>query len=214
MAEREEYKQVLELLGKINERGDLFKDEHAEIEAFMEKVRDWELFEIREQLYLQYIRELGSYSDSLKKENLSDAEVIAEARNLLPKGASGDCTEWIDIEKDGKVVGFLIMSKAPDCHPQTDYFLNQTFVLPEYRKQGLMSSTLKKFIAKHPRKKYSVIILRKNKWARHFWQGFFLTQGYTAMSLLPWDGFPEEDHPDEMLMGYEFDKTYLATEIK
>ncbi len=210
MTKSEDYKQVLELLQKINEeRTDLTDVEHGQIAGFMGKVKEWQLYDQREQLYLQYARELGNYTDSLKEENLSDGDVLKRARRLLPGGEIGDCTEWIDIKKDGKIVGFLIMSTAPDCHPQTDYFLNQTFVLPEYRKQGLMSTTLKQFISEHPGKKYSIIIHRKNKWARTFWQAFFLTIGYTTMSLSRWDGYSEEKNPDSMLLGYEFDTSYF-----
>ncbi len=191
--------------GKLN----LSEKDRRLLNSVIEKLQSWNLYEQREALFLKYMRELGTYTESCTEEMLSDEQVLQMARDLLPEGKAGTCTEWVDIYKDDKIVGFLIMSSAPVCHPDTDYLLNQTYILPEYRKQGLMSGALRWFMKKHPRSSYSIVILRKNKWARHFWQSFFDSIGYAPKPLSPL----ERENPDEMWVGYEPNPAYFQHHV-
>ncbi len=204
------YKEAAGILETIeDQKADLSKEERKLVRTMIEKLHAWELFEIREKLYLQYIRELGNYTDYFKSENLSDEKIFYNARNLLPGGESEDHVEWLDIKYEGKIVGFLIMARSPLCHPSVDYFIYQTYVHPDYRKKGLMSSAIRSFMKNHPRAKYCIIISRNNKWALHFWQSFFHTLGYTTKPLSLLAGLSLLRHDDDLLVGYEPDPRYF-----
>lgn len=92
------------------------------------------------------------------------------------------CDQWIPILADGEEVGMLIMSTPPNCHPETDFYISQAYVLPEYRRRGLMSAALEEYMASHVGK-YGLIILQGNEEAEKFWFRFFEKHGFEAFSV-------------------------------
>lgn len=90
--------------------------------------------------------------------------------------------EWIDIVSDDTVVGFLIIGKAPDCHPDCDYFICQSYVSKEYRHHFLMTNTVTNFVNSHTGK-YCLMILKTNDYAKQFWFNLFNDLGYEPLSL-------------------------------
>ncbi len=203
------YQQAIEIINRIDaERLDLTEQDHEFLKNAAAKIVAIERSARREALYIDYYRELEKYSPHMRENECSDEEIKKQARDLMPGGELGSCSEWIDIVRDGKIVGFLIMSSAPKCHPETDFFINQKYVMPEYRKGGLMSDTIRGFMKKHPKSRYSIFILRKNKWAQTYWKTFFKSVGYTTVPLLKMDEFKSEN-PDEKLVGFEPDKAYF-----
>ncbi len=205
-----EYRKAAEILSEIEDKkADLSEHEHGLLNELIGKLHDWDLFEAREQLYLKYIRELGTYTENFREEKISDEKIFFNARNLLPGGETADHVRWIDIEENGKIVGFLIMAKSPLCHPAVDYYIYQTYVLPEYRKRGLMSQAIRSFMKQYPRSSYCILISKNNKWAMHFWRAFFEALGYTAKPLSLIAGMSLVHNPDERLVGYEPDPKYF-----
>ena len=57
---------------------------------------------------------------------------------------------WIDINCEDKLVGFLIVVQAPNCHPDADYFVEQAYIIPSHRKHGVMSSVVDSFVQEQP----------------------------------------------------------------
>lgn len=75
--------------------------------------------------------------------------------------------EWIDIEKDGNLIGFLIIS-FPN-NPDIDYFIEQTYIGRRYRRQGIMREAVERYIKDHAGR-YGLFILPKNMGAKNFWR--------------------------------------------
>ena len=90
---------------------------------------------------------------------------------------------WTDIRFMDQIVGFLITGVKPDCHPSCDYFICQSYVLPEYRNKGLMTDAVNKFVKLHLGR-YCMIILKNNNYAKKFWDNRFEDLGYSRMKLL------------------------------
>lgn len=93
-------------------------------------------------------------------------------------------TQWIDIcsPSDGSFVGFFVVGTKTNCHPDADYYIQEAYVIPEYRRNGLMSSTVKKFVGSHEGV-YCLFIINGNVVAKFFWKKIFSELGYGELHL-------------------------------
>lgn len=89
---------------------------------------------------------------------------------------------WIDINCEDELVGFLIVVQAPNCHPDADYFVEQAYVKPSHRGQGVMSSVLDSFVQENAGI-YCLFILKENVKAKKFWDDAFAGAGYVPCFL-------------------------------
>lgn len=106
-----------------------------------------------------------------------------------------DCHVIYPVCDDGELVGFLIIGTAPDCHPACDYYICQTYVLPEHRRKGLMGRLVSEFLKAHPGK-YCLDVIDGNS-ALCFWNKVFTENGF------------EETHFEDVPHGLsEREKTY------
>lgn len=136
----------------------------------------------------------------LYKEYLQDLEAISgpfnatasEKRQWCSHYFDKDYYHWIDIIYDEHVVGFLIMAQKPDCHPDCDYFIAQSYVKLKYRHKHLMTNTVHEFVTKH-KGKYCLAILNENKFAYKFWFQLFKDLCYKPMKLSETENTFEDD---------------------
>lgn len=89
---------------------------------------------------------------------------------------------WIDINCEDKLVGFLIVVQAPNCHPDADYFVEQAYIIPSHRNHGVMSSVVDSFVQEQPGK-YCLFVLKRNGKAKKFWDDAFAGAGYSPCYL-------------------------------
>lgn len=91
---------------------------------------------------------------------------------------------WGDIYAEGgeTVVGFLIIGHSPNCHPDADFYIEEAYIKPEYRRQGYMSAAVSRFISEH-QGTYCLFILNNNTAAQHFWPKLFAELGYLPCDL-------------------------------
>lgn len=132
---------------------------------------------IRRELYWDYLMELEIIKGEKWKESSE------EMRGWCESFLTENHYDWIDIECNGIIVGFLIMAVEPDCHPDCDYFVCQSYVKPSYRHQGLMSEAVREYERIHSGTKYCMFILNKNRYAYKFWHNLFKEMGYDEMDL-------------------------------
>lgn len=113
------------------------------------------------------------------------SEYITEIRNLMNKTIEPNeihnmfqeikkdmrkrNTEWIDIGD----VGFIIVGKSPNCNPSCDYYIEECYITPEYRRQGLMTETIKDYVTDH-NGTYCMFIINENAIAKKFWESLFI----------------------------------------
>lgn len=91
-------------------------------------------------------------------------------------------TQWIPVIHNAREVGFIIICQAPNCHPDADYYIEDSFVLPAFQNKGLMQKTVQEFVKTNPGK-YCLFIIDCNKPARHMWPAVFEKLGYQPLPL-------------------------------
>ena len=128
-------------------------------------------------LFCEYLRELDQIVGQAPQ---TPSEDFAYYEEII----SSDCTEWIDIWAYGErfPVGFLIVSREPNCHPDADFFIQESYIKPKFRKQGLMTATVSKFIKEHEGV-YCLFILNNNVNAYQFWHNIFPKLNYHPYEL-------------------------------
>ena len=82
--------------------------------------------------------------------------------------------------KDSKFVGFIIFESLiwQTEYPPFEWYVMETYVKPEYRKQGLVSKALKDFTVDHSVKSYGYVVLNENDYADNFWKNRFKELGF------------------------------------
>ena len=132
----------------------------------------------RYQLYKDYVKELSEISKFVPSSSETHTEICFKHifRNTT--------TIWIDIKEEitDILIGFLILNKYPDCHPLTSFFITEAYVVPKYRRKGVMSRVIEEHANKH-KEAYSLYILDDNETAKRFWYDTFKRNGYKEMQL-------------------------------
>lgn len=126
-----------------------------------------------ETLYNDYLRELENYAPEPFTET---------ADEIIQKYKRNRCNDIRIIFHEGSPAGFLIIGKHPNCHPDCNYFICQSYIAPEYRKKGLMTKALADFEKDH-KGRYCLDVLFKNFYARMFWFKRFKELGYVDITL-------------------------------
>ena len=147
-------------------------------------------------LYQKYIRELDTFRDTpiQMPEN--------EVRKTCEEYIQASNSFWHNIYDPAskKLVGFVIIGKEfPEKHPDSLRSVAQAYVLPEFRKKGLMTAVMSKYMKKSNHKGiYSLLILEGNEYAKGFWKKFFEKEGYEEVPLAP----DPEGYGEAILFGY------------
>ena len=126
------------------------------------------VLENRYELYREYIQALGM-----------PRMLESELRELVDKMSILPCYKWIPIQDEN---GFLIIGTAPECHPDCDYFIVETFLRKEFRGKSIMADAVKRFVKSH-KGTYCLWILDKNHYAKKFWHHIFTDVGYRLKDL-------------------------------
>ncbi len=127
------------------------------------------------ELYWQYKNELWKiegmhpYSkeavDSWYKEYLDDA---------------GCCIRIFNENKEQ--IGFVFVGTYPNCHEDADFYIQDCFIMPEYRKRSVMSAIVSEFIADNPGD-YCLYLIDQNAQAQNFWRKMFGSLGYEEFQI-------------------------------
>lgn len=140
-----------------------------------EKENDWFAnFQLRKNLFFQYLEELRSINEG-PTNDMTDMESFCSVY-------AGPCTTWIDIKDGDTVIGFLVMGYGKNCHPDADFYIEESFILPAYRKKGFMRNTVFEFMKTH-KGIYCLYVLEENKKAKQFWQHVFAEVNYQPCIL-------------------------------
>lgn len=131
------------------------------------------------------IKMFSDYLDGLQKlmglPQYSYAKKVELFQNYY---ASAD-SRWIDIYSDQPKkdpVGFLVVGFPPNCHPNANFYIEEAYIRPEYRRRGFMSAAVSDFVQGNPGV-YCLFVVRGNEGAYGFWKGIFGKNGYTPCYL-------------------------------
>lgn len=131
----------------------------------------------RRKMFFDYLDELNAI-EGLKPN--SEAAKIAVYSEI----SSEPHTEWVDIfTEDGKPAGFLILGTPPNCHPDADLYIEESYIIPEHRRKGLMTRAVTNAIQIQRPKICCLIILNDNKKALRFWKNLFGQLDYKPCKL-------------------------------
>ena len=86
------------------------------------------------------------------------------------------------IYKSGEFVGFIIFENIQQegvINPPFDWFVMESYVMPEYRKQGLMGNALKEFCKDQKISNIGYVVLNENNYANRFWKHRFEEMGFS-----------------------------------
>ena len=139
---------------------------------------------IRKTLYKKYINELYKIEglELLNNDKLED---------LFYNLSNNPYMRWIDIYPDSHInnvsmyyepIGFLIIGQYPECHPDADYYIVDTYINPEYRRQHIMTEVLLDYIQTYGGK-YCLFITSRNNIAKSFWDSIFEKASYQKINL-------------------------------
>lgn len=106
-------------------------------------------------------------------------------------------TYWIDIWHSSKIIGFFIIGLKPNCHPCADYYIQETYIKPEYRRQKIASNYIGNFMKTY-KGTYCLYIINNNYAAKQFWKNLFERAGYEPVGLKD-----TEDKKPYTLYGFE-----------
>ena len=130
---------------------------------------------IRYQMFSDYLAELQKM---LGWKDVDDEKT----RILFSRCTEYEHAKWVDIRVDGDVIGFFIIGTHENCHPSADYYIQEAYIKPEYRRRGYMSRSLGIYISHYPGV-YCLLILNKNEVAHKFWPAMFEKIGYVPYEL-------------------------------
>ena len=156
-----------------------------------------EQLEILKNFYALYLHDLSEFSPTLHpNENgffeFDAFELICNREELSP----------YFIKYEEKYIGFLLFASSPFTAPETDYCINDFFLLKAYRGKKIADQAILELLKQY-KGTYYVMQLKSNKTAVNFWKKFYqkneikyqefekisndelcLTQTFTVPSLL------------------------------
>ncbi|MEI4802499.1 GNAT family N-acetyltransferase [Bacillus sp. FJAT-51639] len=141
-----------------------------------------EQLEILKNFYALYLHDLSEFSPTLHpNENgffeFDAFELICNRDELSPY--------FITYER--KYVGFLLFAKTPFTAPETDFCINDLFLLKAYRGKNIADQAILELL-KQNKGTYYVMQLKSNKTAIHFWEKFYQKNGIQYQAAEKMDG--------------------------
>lgn len=131
--------------------------------------------ELRYQMYADYMRHI----DALRGEVFDGGLCMRQ----FAKIDDGWCdVQWVPIKIKTQEIGFLTVYTHPNCHPDADWYIEDSYIMPEYRNQGFMQKAVQKWVKEHPGK-YCLFIVDNNEPARHMWPAVFEKMKYQSLDL-------------------------------
>lgn len=88
--------------------------------------------------------------------------------------------EWNKIERDGEIIGFVIINNSPDFNDNIDVYIEDVYIEPEYRRRGIVTGVVKQVLEKYKGKYIGLSVINTNQVARLFWLSIF-----SSLNILP-----------------------------
>lgn len=114
-----------------------------------------------EKMYRDYVAELGEFSQRIKSNPITATDINGIYNNKL-------LMKFFVTNGVGKTVGFCLVGFGDNTHTETDYYIAEFYILPEYRRIGVATAAVKELFSVFPGK-YCYHVLKENINARHFW---------------------------------------------
>lgn len=116
-------------------------------------------------MYIAYKHELCSIDNTTPLPN----DMYVEQFEFFH--SNPDKISFIPIVHNGAGVGFIIIGNSNNEQVKSkglDYFIEDTFILPDYRRKGLMQKVVQDYFNSHAGT-YGMVLIDKNKLGKSFW---------------------------------------------
>lgn len=113
-------------------------------------------------MYGKYNQELHEIDDRVEECDLYDLYIVFHQRD----------TKIFFYEVDGQTVGFIIVGVNTNKHIKSDYYIQETYIKPQYRHKGYGRSMCNQIINMYP-SMVNMYILKKNDYAIKFWSAVY-----------------------------------------
>ena len=101
-------------------------------------------FEMKYKLFCDYTREIHTMR-GIKPLDDESMKFLYDSYITETK------VEWVNVFSDtGDVIGFFIIDFYPNCHPDADFYIEEAYIVPEYRKCGYMSKAISQYVNTNP----------------------------------------------------------------
>ena len=120
-------------------------------------------------LYTDYIHELSVYSERIKREEVTDAEI--ELAWLNP-----DLRRYF-VNQGKDCIGFLLIGINENKHESSNWFIAEFYIAKEYQGKGIGKKAIRDLLGSK-KGAYCLFILEENKRALCFWDKTFSESGY------------------------------------
>jgi len=129
-------------------------------------------------MFQNYNKELHDIDNRVEECDICDVYMLFH---------QGD-TEIFFLEKDAEILGFIIVGTGANKHKASEYYIQETYIKPEYRHKGYGRTMCDEVIKMYPNM-VNMYILRKNTYAQKFWSNVY--KDYEDVSA-------EYGHDDEL----------------
>lgn len=143
-------------------------------------------FEVEQILLPHVVRYLDELQEIKGLSPVSREQARKEARELIDHP---QINWYLRFKRDakeyhtpGEFMCFLAIGFRDNCHPACDYFISQTYVAPQFRRQGIMTDFAGSWIKQHEGR-YCLFIIDRNKPALAFWKKLFTSLNYKPQLL-------------------------------
>lgn len=127
----------------------------------------WFIMHRRFKLFLDYKHELS------KMQGDEDMIPISVRSADFKYIMGNDEFDWVPISEGGMDIGFIIVSKGSVAAKHgVDYYIEESYIEKEYRKQGRMTKAVKEYLAEH-KGKYGFVMMKVNNVSHAFWGSIF-----------------------------------------
>lgn len=130
-----------------------------------------------EKMYSNYDRELGLYSARLRENPITSSDFLDMYLNAFLK-------KLFIVNREGVVIGFCLLGFGDNTHPDTNYYIAEFYIVPEYRRAGYGLAAVAQLLAWFPGK-YCYHVLKENQAGLAFWKG--------AKAFCGWADLPFSD---------------------
>lgn len=130
---------------------------------------------IPSEMFVSYLMELNKMVSPC--EALNSKRIEEDAAFMLRAFEISRDVHIIPAQVEGEVVGFLIVFEGQQYQVDYDYLICSAYVLPAYRKNGLMTTLLSSFMEQHPGT-YLLDVFAGNRAAERFWANRFQDADY------------------------------------
>lgn len=128
-----------------------------------------------ENMYRDYDQELSLYSERISNNPITTEDFEDVYKNFF-------LAKMFILNDLGEKIGFCLLGFGDNTHPQTNYYIAEFYISPQYRRSGYGTKAARELFSLLPGK-YCYHVLKKNNKAKDFWDRVKNESSYKTLFL-------------------------------